>query len=298
MFYKKPIIIKGGIFLGLFLLAIVFGFAEESTTSNVASVFSDNDTPNLTDTEPQLEVTRSGDNGDTNGDKKVSPSLSPVVSPNITVSPTPVLSPILKPTPTPTPIPSPSPIPTPPSTPSPIPSLTPSPTPEPEDDTSSVTVVVNEIAWMGTSASTNDEWIELHNITGQTIDLTGWTLRSTDGTPNITLSGTIGPFGFYLLERTSDQTISDISADQIYTGALGNGGEGLELSDNAGDLKDSADFATGWPAGDNTTKSSMERIDPNQSGSAANWSTNNGITKNGQDTENNPINGTPKAKNS
>ena len=32
-------------------------------------------------------------------------------------------------------------------------------------------VIVSEIAWMGTTTSSNDEWIELYNNTGSAIDL-------------------------------------------------------------------------------------------------------------------------------
>ncbi|MEJ2150553.1 MAG: hypothetical protein P8Z40_13885 [Chloroflexota bacterium] len=43
----------------------------------------------------------------------------------------------------------------------------------------------------------------------------------------------------------------------------------------------------------------MERQDPAASGTdAANWCTNDGVTRNGQDAGGNPINGTPKAQNS
>lgn len=152
---------------------------------------------------------------------------------------------------------------------------------------------------MGTATSSNDEWMELYNTTNQTVDLTGWTFKANDGTPNITLSASIGPYGFYLLERTDDSTISDISAAQIYTGALGNGGEYLELKDNSGNLQDFVDNSSGWYAGDNDTKSSMERINPKQSGDdQTNWTVNNGIKINGHDTAGNPINGTPKSNNS
>lgn len=76
-------------------------------------------------------------------------------------------------------------------------------------------VIISEVAWGGTAASTADEWIELHNPTTQTISLAGWTLQGT--TINIALSGDIPAEGFFLLERTDDTTISDMPADQIYT---------------------------------------------------------------------------------
>jgi len=132
--------------------------------------------------------------------------------------------------------------------------------------------------------------------------LNGWTLKSLTGAnpdPTITLSGIIQPLGYFLLERTNDSTISDISADQIYTGALSDSGETLELRDSAGNLQDKTSNTGGWYAGNKTGRFSMERADSKQSGdNAANWQTNDGITRNGRDVENGLINGTPKTPNS
>ena len=113
-------------------------------------------------------------------------------------------------------------------------------------------VVINEIAWMGTETSTSDEWIELKNNIDQEIDLTGWTLKAIDGAPEITLSGTIAAYGYFLLERTDDESVSGITADQIYAGPLSNSGENLELR-NGENLIDSIDASDDWPAGDNST---------------------------------------------
>ncbi|QHJ69961.1 phospholipase D-like domain-containing protein [Planococcus halotolerans] len=130
-------------------------------------------------------------------------------------------------------------------------------------------VAINEIAWMGTSYSYNNEWIELHNTTNSAIDVNGWTLNAADGSPSISLSGTIAAGGYYLMERTSDGTVPGVAADLIYTGSMENGGEILELRDASGALIDSADA---WYAGDNTTKATMERVDPLMDGSqATNW---------------------------
>ncbi|HET7627535.1 MAG TPA: lamin tail domain-containing protein, partial [Bacillales bacterium] len=65
-------------------------------------------------------------------------------------------------------------------------------------------VVINEIAWMGTTTSYNDEWVELYNPTDRDVSVDGWRLATADGTPNVTLLGTIEAHGFYILERTSD----------------------------------------------------------------------------------------------
>jgi hypothetical protein len=112
---------------------------------------------------------------------------------------------------------------------------------------------------MGTMTSVNDEWMELYNNTDSPVNLSGWVLIAEDGTPKINLTGIIPVNGFYLLERTDDTTVPNIPADQIYTGALGNTGEILDLYDNLGNLIDRADNSSGWLAGDNTTKQTMER---------------------------------------
>jgi len=90
-------------------------------------------------------------------------------------------------------------------------------------------VVINEIAWAGTAASYYDEWIELYNNAEHKIDLAGWVLRADDGIPSIQLAGVVSARGYYLLERVDDTTVSNVPADQIYAGALENGGEALSL---------------------------------------------------------------------
>ncbi|MCK9401751.1 MAG: lamin tail domain-containing protein, partial [Bacteroidales bacterium] len=42
-------------------------------------------------------------------------------------------------------------------------------------------VVINEVAWMGTAESANNEWLELKNQSEAEIDLAGWILRASDG---------------------------------------------------------------------------------------------------------------------
>lgn len=148
-------------------------------------------------------------------------------------------------------------------------------------------IVINEIAWMGTEISYNDEWIELYNNTPSPINLDGWILKAVDGTPEINLTGVISANGFYLLERTDDNTLPEIKADLIYKGVLGNSGEILELFDNFGNLIDKVDSSSGWFTGDNKTKQTMERKSRFGPGSdPGNWQMSQ-----------NP-GGTPKAKNS
>ena len=151
---------------------------------------------------------------------------------------------------------------TPTSSPTTLPTM--SPTPAPEEVHSSLafdpgSVLINEVAWAGTEASANDEWIELWNPGPNAIDLSGW--RLTDGGDiDRQLSGSVAAFALYLLERTDDTTVADVTADLMYTGSLANGGETLRLIDPAGNLIDTANSIGGaWPAGGTSPRASMER---------------------------------------
>jgi hypothetical protein len=157
-------------------------------------------------------------------------------------------------------------------------------------------VLINEIAWSGTLASSSDEWIELHNPRELAVSLAGW--RLTDGADiSISLSGSLAPYNFYLLERTDDTTVSDIAADEIYTGSLRNSGEVLQLLGPAGELVDSANSSGGsWPAGRSSPIASMERRGGGDF--SGNWGSYTGYNGNGLDASGNPIRGTPRRTNS
>jgi hypothetical protein len=175
-------------------------------------------------------------------------------------------------------------------------------------------VIINEVAWGGTISSTDDEWIELYNNTGFPIDLAGWKLVAVDGTPSINLSGTIPGFGFFLLERPDDCTVSNVGADILYGGALSNSGESLQLlaprgTSNQFSVVDTANSNGGaWPAPLVAPfYYSMERRTGMADSDTA-WIANTGVVKNGQDsgtpnsdcsnnTNKQPIYGTPKQVN-
>ncbi len=165
------------------------------------------------------------------------------------------------------------------------------PTPAP-----TLEVVINEIAYKGTQASSYDEWYELYNNTGGDIDLTGWTLSAADGTPSIALSGTIVSKGFFLLERSSDTDVSP-AANQIYAGATEDTGEDLKLTNSGGATVDEVDCTSGWFVS-LSAGYSMERKDPTSSGSlSSNWAV---CITTGPETDANgtQINGTPGRQNS
>jgi uncharacterized repeat protein (TIGR01451 family) len=158
-------------------------------------------------------------------------------------------------------------------------------------------VTINEIAWMGTKHSSMDEWIELRNNTAISISLESWHLVvGTHGT--VALSGTISPYGYYLLERTDDLTVSDIDADQIYLAPLADNGEVLTLTNGAGTIIDVVDCREGWVAGSEIYNRTMERVNPLAYHSGDNWATNDGVTQIGVDEGGMDIGGTPRSQNS
>jgi hypothetical protein len=161
-------------------------------------------------------------------------------------------------------------------------------------------VIINEIAWGGTASDAADQWVELFNITDQPINLTGWSLIALDGQLSVTLTGVINAEDYFLLERTDDNTVSDIPADVIYTGAMDQSGEVLQLLDVAGNLVDTANLAGGpWPAGSlGPGNYSMERADPALPDIPTNWADNNGVIRNGLDAQSDPLNGTSRQPNS
>ena len=139
-------------------------------------------------------------------------------------------------------------------------------------------VLISEIAWSGSPENAAHEWIELRSLSARETDLTGWRLVSEDGYPSIRLSGVIPPFGYYLLERGTDESIPCLSADLIYSGALRDSGETLRLFDNTGELIDIANSGGGeWPAGtgalDALPFSTMERVLPGLASAASPWQT-------------------------
>jgi hypothetical protein len=196
------------------------------------------------------------------------------------------------------------------------------------------TVVITEVGWMGTQASSSDEWIELFNTTNETIHLDGWVLRSFryNGEDfyinlNIQLQGDIEPrnstdpnneSGFFLLE-TRENAVSNIAADQLYSGSLYNTGEILFLCSPYNLLPGSpapchinfktklVDFVNGsltstgyikpWPAGSSSTYGSMERKNL-ISDEETNYYTHTGLwPRFGRDANGNNIKGTPKHPN-
>lgn len=148
-------------------------------------------------------------------------------------------------------------------------------------------LVFSEIMWMGSTASSADEWLELYNRSDVEIDLTGWTITrlTTDG-EQVMLhleQGKIAPGAVFLIANyTLENSRSRLAtAPHLVLPALTLPNSKLQLRlyddlpDQGGRLIDIADDGTGNPlAGDSKLKRAMVRIAFAQEGtSPTSWAT-------------------------
>ncbi len=123
---------------------------------------------------------------------------------------------------------------------------------------SSASVIINEVAWMGGVDSANHEWIELYNSSAEAINIDGWMLS--DGMNlGVALSGSVPASSYVVLERTSEES-SPATAFLIYTGALVNTGATLTLKNAIGEIMDQVVGGENWQeiGGDNTSKETAQ----------------------------------------
>jgi len=120
-------------------------------------------------------------------------------------------------------------------------------------------IIISEVAWAGTRANPEHEWIELANPGAGSVDLDGWTLawrerRAPDQTIDVIttlgefrqlagsaehweveLSGNLRPDDYYLLERYSDDVVEDLNADLVYGDLLTYDAAAYRLCDTPGE---------------------------------------------------------------
>lgn len=186
------------------------------------------------------------------------PTLTPTSTPTNTTTPSLTFTPTLTFTPSNT------------STITNTPTVTQTPTITPV--TGPLSVLINEVAWSGTSSTrTNDEWIELHNTLSSSLNLDGWKITIDDGnseTDFVTFINTdnIPAGGFFLLARSTSgdfNIFTNVVEDKGFTTPLPNTGTIiLRLYNAQGTFIDSANLGrqSGWYAGTAaTTYASMER---------------------------------------
>ncbi|OGH04593.1 MAG: hypothetical protein A2W22_04995 [Candidatus Levybacteria bacterium RBG_16_35_11] len=146
-------------------------------------------------------------------------------------------------------------------------------------------VVINEIMWMGSSVNSSDEWLELRNMTSNTIDLSNWVIENLgSGTNNVTipLGKSIAPNEYFLIANDPKETgAHNVDPDLVVGVSITNSpSEQLVLRiSSSGTVIDTADNNLGgWFAGVSGTgqnpDKSMERNDtPGDGTVSTNWHT-------------------------
>ncbi len=146
-------------------------------------------------------------------------------------------------------------------------------------------VVINEILWMGSSVNSSDEWIELRNMTSNTIDLSNWAIDNLgSGSNNVIIppGKSILPNGFFLIANDPKETgAHNIDPDLVTNLSIKNNpSEQLILRvASSGAIIDTADDnISGWFAGitatgQNPDKSMERNFIPGDGTLSANWHT-------------------------
>lgn len=117
---------------------------------------------------------------------------------------------------------------------------------------------------MGTSSSQYEEWLELYNDGDAEIPLSGWKIFKSGGTTLFALSGSIAAGEYYVVCRTTASLTNPLSGACNEQGAWGGSGlnntsDQVVLKDAAGAEVDFVDGTGGWPAGDSSSKQTMQK---------------------------------------
>lgn len=119
-------------------------------------------------------------------------------------------------------------------------------------------LIFSEIAWMGSESGATHEWIELGNVSGTRINLSGWQILNENERVHFTFPQKAALESAHIVLARSAIKES-VGAKYTFTGSLRNTNEGLRLYDNECNLIDEIPVSSKWPAGDNKTKKTMER---------------------------------------
>ncbi len=126
-------------------------------------------------------------------------------------------------------------------------------------------ITINEIMYHPVSGNEDDEFVEIHNTTGTTVDLENWCF--TDGVVLCFGPGaTIAAGAYAVVSPNATQTLATYSVTTIgtYTGRLANSGEMLVLRDNSSTIINSItyDDSPPWPTTPDGTGPSLALKDP------------------------------------
>jgi len=133
----------------------------------------------------------------------------------------------------------------------------------PKNTIASLGVVINEIAWMGTTEGWQYEWIELYNNQAQEASIKGCQIDNAKAKGGVLelLEEKVIPAGGYFLICKKETMGCDLSVGSLSLNNDYQENGGLVLKDASGNIVDQTPVphGSGWPAGDNETKQTMER---------------------------------------
>jgi hypothetical protein len=142
-------------------------------------------------------------------------------------------------------------------------------------------VAINEIAWMGSKITEIDsqnwwryEWLELFNNTDSKISVDGWKIEFYNENLDwsLPLLGEILPNGYFLIVSSDKISASFNQNYSSLSGKMTNEGQKIILKDNSNTTIDEINCISGWFTGNNTTKQTMEKINPSVSSNLkTNW---------------------------
>ncbi|MFC1551304.1 CotH kinase family protein [Candidatus Latescibacterota bacterium] len=146
-------------------------------------------------------------------------------------------------------------------------------------------VVINEINYNSSEDFNSGDWVELYNITENTIDISGWVFKDDDDTHSFELpSNTVlEPYAYVVLCCDDSLFTNEFPEVNRVVGSFGFGlnaaGEALRLYDAYGGLVDWVvyDDAEPWPIESDGTGSTLALVNPEEDNiHAANWASSAG----------------------
>jgi hypothetical protein len=129
-------------------------------------------------------------------------------------------------------------------------------------------VKINEVAWMGTKIDSIDsgewwrhEWLELFNDGTESLSLAGWKVELSRDKIDFTinLEGQIAPNSYFLI-AASDKISPPPDFNYANLGGKFNNTAQKVTLKNGEVAIDTVDAMSGWPAGDNATKQTMQLV--------------------------------------
>lgn len=108
-------------------------------------------------------------------------------------------------------------------------------------------VVINEVAWMGTKANSNHEWIELFNTGAAAQSLDGWSIHFSNGSA-VNLAGSIAGRGYFVVQKNAATFSAGATANQTASWSnMSNTGASLQLLDGQQQTVDALVYGNGNP---------------------------------------------------